>query len=113
MTTDARTIEIDPQSDAERRMLVQLGEWRPIAITLNAQEIGALYATHTSPDGFVQYLLTKFKAAGVPVEGAIDLKLAHGKLLKLKTSVRGRGFFDYIWLPENYWHVIQARGGVN
>jgi hypothetical protein len=111
---DHEVITLQAQSPAEAQMLAEMGRWKPVAITLDAQEFGALYATKTSPNGFIQYLLAKLKTTGaVPVEGVLALRLAHGKLFKLKDSPLGKGYFSYIWLPENYWQTIQAMGGVN
>lgn len=105
-------INITPSNDAERKLMAGLGPWKPVVITLDAQEIGALYKANGGPPAFLQYLLNKFKAEGVPVEGVLTKKLAHGKVFKVKQSPRGPGFFDYMWLPDSYVDKINSMGGV-
>ncbi len=46
---------------------LQSMEERPIMIALDAQEIGRMFASKTSPTAFNQYLLERFLAAGAPV----------------------------------------------
>ena len=75
-------------------------ELKPISVALHAQEIGKLYADRTSPTAFAQYLLQQFKAAGAPVDGQVHLRLAHGKIYKMKAHPWGRSWIGYMWLPE-------------
>lgn len=68
-----------------------------------------LYACNTKPHAFNQLLLAKLKDAGAPVEGTLTLRLAHGKLAKLKDSVLEEQVdFTYIWLPDAYVAAIAA-----
>lgn len=94
--------------------LEKLGDaGKPIAVTLNAQEVGAMYAAHITPYQFMQLLLAKFKDAGVPIEGQLEHKLATGKVFKKKDDLlRNPGTFVYIWLPDAYVEGLDARGGV-
>jgi hypothetical protein len=83
---------------------------QPVVVKVDAQEIGTLHVTGTTPTGYMQYLLSKFKEAGVPVEGALSLKLAHGVVLRFKRSPPG--MFLYIWLPEELWDRMRQAGGL-
>lgn len=82
-------------------------------MTLDAQEIGKFHALNIGPDAFNQELLARFLHVGAPVEkGPLGLRLAHGKICKLKTSPRGKGFFSYLFLPdEAYKAVMDYRRG--
>lgn len=88
-------------------------ESKPIAVEFNPQEIGIMYAQHYTPEQFNHELLTKLKAAGVPVEGTLKLRLAHGQVYKVREEMAGRGKFVYMWLPEAYVHGITQRGGLH
>jgi hypothetical protein len=83
---------------------------KPVVIRVDAQEIGALTVTGTSPVGYMQYLLSRFKAAGVPVEGILSLRLAHGVVLRFKRNPPGA--FLYIWLPEELWARMRRAVGL-
>lgn len=85
----------------------------PIAVEFDPQEIGIMYAQHYTPEQFNHELLTKLKAAGVPVEGTLKLRLAHGQVYKVREEMAGRGKFVYMWLPEAYVHGISQRGGLH
>jgi hypothetical protein len=88
-------------------------EPKPMVVTLDAQEIGALYAARATPWDFNQNLLSKFKAAGAPVEGVLELKLAHGQVYKMKDDLLQRpGIFTYAWLSEGYCAALDEAGGV-
>ena len=93
--------------------LAQLGSDHPIAVTLDAQDIGRMHAARYTPDQFMAELMEKFRAAGAPVEGVIQPKFAHGKLARVKDHPQGPGCFGYVWLPENYVNSIMAMGGFN
>jgi len=84
---------------------------QPIAITMDAQEIGAFAVSNITPYDFTQLLLAKLKDAGGAVEGTLHLKLAHGQLYK-KKSQPGEMIFTYIWLPEAYVDGLNQIGGV-
>lgn len=76
---------------------------KPIAVQINTADIQMLYASRTSPNSFMQLLLAKFKDAGAPVEGVLHLKMAHGKVFKLKDSIfEEQPAFTYVWVPEAY-----------
>jgi hypothetical protein len=86
---------------------------RPILVTLDANEIGRLYADSTTPDGFVQYILTKLKArAPGLVEGTLRLRLKYGRIARVKDSVQGKGFFDYLWISPAYIAKLNEMGGL-
>lgn len=74
---------------------------RPIAIAIDAQEIGRMFADRYSPYAFNQYLLERFKAAGAPVEGVIKMKLVYGAIARMKTQL-GDMQFTYLWLSPEY-----------
>lgn len=84
---------------------------KPISISVSTRDIQALFACQTSPDQYNQLLLAKLKDAGGPVEGTIRLRLAHGKLFKLKDSImQEQSEFTYLWLPEAYTAAIDGGG---
>ena len=86
----------------------------PIVVSLDAQEIGRLYAYSPSPYHFMQELLRKFKAAGAPVEGVLKLRLAHGAVVKVKQQPgQMKMSFDYMWLPAQHVEAIVFTGKVN
>lgn len=85
---------------------------KPILVTLDAQEIGVLTVTKVTPYGFIQYLLAKLKQQGGPVEGVLDLRITHGRMLRIKESAQGKGFFDYLWLPDFWLQAINDMGGL-
>jgi hypothetical protein len=86
---------------------------KPIAVMIPSHDIQALTAAKCSPYEYNQLILAKLKDAGAPVEGVINLKMAHGSVYKLKTNpmVEEPGF-TYMWLPEAYVHALNAMGGV-
>ncbi len=85
---------------------------KPIAIVVSAQDIGRMYHEKYSPKAFMQELLSRFKFAGAPVEGVINMKLAHGAVARVKSNpLEPQDFFQYIWLPEPYVRAIAAGGG--
>lgn len=78
-------------------------KFKPIAITMSADEIAQLYMSSVNPDKYNQLLLAKLKDAGGPVEGVIRLKLAHGELYKMKDKItEPSDKFTYMWLPDEY-----------
>ncbi len=80
---------------------------KPIAIAIATDDIQALFACGTSPHMFNQLILAKLKDAGAPVEGMMDLKLAHGRVFKLKDDpLKPQEAFEYLWLPEEYVYQI-------
>jgi hypothetical protein len=85
----------------------------PMLVTLDANEIGALYAARTTPDGFVQHILEKLKArAPWLVEGQLRLRLKYGRIARVKDSAQGKGFFDYLWLSPAYIEKLNEMGGL-
>jgi len=86
---------------------------QPVVVTMDAQEIGALFAVKTTPYDFMQHLLAKFKAAGAPVEGKLRLAVAHGQVYKMKDDLYSKpGTFTYVWLPQPYCDALEAQGGL-
>jgi Zn-finger nucleic acid-binding protein len=84
---------------------------KPIAIWLDAQELGVLVAKRTTPTEFNQELLRRFRHAGAPVEGMAHLKLAHGAIAKLKPDPNNQEMgFRYIWMPAPYVEAIASVG---
>ena len=84
---------------------------KPIAIWLDAQELGTLVAQRSTPNEFNQYLLRKLRDAGAPVEGMTILKLAHGAVAKERPDPAKMEFgWRYIWLPQEYVAAIAAGG---
>lgn len=76
---------------------------KPIAVEIAAIDIQMLFAVGTSPEAYAQLILAKLKDAGAPVEGIIKLKLAHGKVYKMKTNpLVEQEAFEYLWLPDAY-----------
>jgi hypothetical protein len=76
---------------------------KPISIEISTQDVQMLYACQTSPTAYMQLILAKFKDAGAPVEGTLNLKLAHGMVCKLKDNpLQEQIAFTYLWLPEAY-----------
>lgn len=75
---------------------------QPIAVVVNAQEVGRLFALHTSPQQYSQYILEKLRDLGGPVEGVLELKLTHGRMARVRDNAPGLppGQFIYVWLPE-------------
>lgn len=84
---------------------------KPISVSISANDIRMLFACGTNPDAYNQLLLAALKDAGGPVEGILHLRLAHGKLCKLKDkALEPQDAFTYVWLPEAYVAAI-AQGG--
>ena len=75
---------------------------RPIAIRVTDQEIGQLFASHTSPHRYSQFLLEKLRDAGAPVSGVLNLRLTRGKLARVKPDLTRPGVFHYLWLPDTH-----------
>lgn len=85
---------------------------KPIAVSISANDVQALFACQTDPNQYNQLLLAKLKDAGGPVEGILNLRLAHGKLTKLKDNpLVPQEEFVYLWLPDAYVHAIASAGG--
>ena len=80
-----------------------------IAIRVAGFEIAALYNDRTGPYQFSQLLLERFKAAGAPVEGIVRLRLARGKVFKIK-SRPGDASFRYVWLPNEHCQALGVQG---
>jgi hypothetical protein len=90
-----------------------LGKLKPIAVAISTDDVQALFACGTDPNQYSQLILAKLKDAGAPVEGVFKLKLAHGKVCKLKDSIHeAQSEFTYVWLPEEYVYAIQNGGGL-
>lgn len=76
---------------------------KPVKIEITTDDVHKLFLAGTSPTMYMQLLLAKLKDAGGPVEGTLNLRLAHGKLFKVKTDVlRQQDSFAYLWLPDAY-----------
>ena len=72
-----------------------------ICIKIHWREIVRLNNDKTSPTAFNQYLLTQFRAAGAPVEGLINLRLAHGAIARVKPRLDDEdGVFRYVWMTD-------------
>lgn len=85
---------------------------KPISVEINTRDIQMLYACQTSPTAYMQLILAKLKDAGAPVEGTLNLRMAHGKVFKLKDSVlEEQTAFTYLWLPEQYIAAIGSQVG--
>jgi hypothetical protein len=78
------------------------GGLKPIAVALDAQDIGRMAAENYSPYMFNQFLLEKLKAAGAPIEGTLRLRVAHGAVARVKPDLNRGAVFQYIWLDEAY-----------
>jgi hypothetical protein len=78
------------------------GVQKPIAVALNAQDVGRMYAANYSPYMFMQEVLEKLKAAGAPIEGTIRLRVAHGAVARVKPNLDNGAVFQYLWLDESY-----------
>jgi hypothetical protein len=84
---------------------------KPIAVQISTIDIQMLYAVKTSPTAFMQLILAKLKDAGAPVEGILNLRMAHGKVFKIKDSpLEEQSAFTYIWIPDAY---LAAMAGAN
>lgn len=87
---------------------------QPVIVTLDAQEIGRLAVEiGANPHAFMQTLLERFKQLGVPVEGMLRLRLACGRIYRMKTSPRGIGFFSYMWCDAQHCAALDSAGGVS
>lgn len=91
--------------------VIRQAEEKPIAIQVAGYDVARLFADHTGPYLFAQFLLERFKAAGAPVEGvpSVKLRLHHGKIFKLR-SQPGDASFRYIWLPEEHATALGVQG---
>jgi hypothetical protein len=86
---------------------------RPVAASISTDYVQALYACGTGPDAFNQLILAKLKDAGAPIEGALRLRPAHGKVFKLRDSaLEERAEFTYMWIPDAYVEAIANAGGL-
>lgn len=84
---------------------------KPISVEISTQDVRVLFACHTKPDAYMQLILAKLKDAGAPVEGTLHLKLAHGRLCKLKDNpLQEQSGFVYMWLPDAYVEAIANAG---
>jgi hypothetical protein len=83
---------------------------KPVGVMLDAQTLGRLFADHTSPFVFQQFLLEQFKQAGCDaVSGVIKFKLHRGKIFKLKAAP-GEFFFRYLWLAPILCAALGVQG---
>jgi hypothetical protein len=109
--TEARgTGEAGELAMAQHRAEEPLAEGpKPIAVQISTDDIQALFAAHTTPNSFMQLILAKLKDAGAPIEGVLHLKLAHGKVFKMKDSIfEEQAAFTYLWIPEAYLAMMSA-----
>ena len=75
---------------------------KPILVTVDAQDIGRLYASNTNPSAFRQYLIERLREAGAPVEWSpAGLKFKYGELAKFKRESEP-GRFTYAWCPDTW-----------
>lgn len=85
---------------------------RPVAVTISANDVAALHACGTRPDAYMQLILAALRDAGAPVEGTLRLRLAHGRLAKVKDDVmKPQDGFVYVWLPDEYVAAIASGAG--
>ena len=96
--------------DTAQAAAAQIMHEEPIMITIDAQTLGACFNAKMSPQVYNQFLLENFKAAGAPVEGVIKMKLARGKICKMKSHPRGPGYFGYMWLSDEAWSMVDQYG---
>jgi hypothetical protein len=91
----------------------QLAGPKPVAARISTRDIQMLYACKTSPDAFLQLILAKLKDAGCPaIEGALRLRVTHGKVFKMKTDpLVEQEAFEYLWLPPAYAEAMNMQGG--
>lgn len=83
----------------------------PIVIVITAEEIGQMTARQYGPYEYNQYVLSKLKAFGAPVEGILHLRLAHGAIARVKPDAANpQDFFQWMWLAEPYVRAIAGRG---
>ena len=94
--------------DAELVADLAHGGFKPIAVTIAANDIRMLWAMRTPPDQYIQLIYAKLRDAGcTAVEGVLHLTLAHGKLAKVKVDpLVEQDVFDYVWLPDSYVQAI-------
>jgi hypothetical protein len=88
----------------------------PVVLTVDAQTIGAMYASRATPFQYTQMLLERFKALGVPVEGMLRHRLVMGKIAKVKPDPGMQDqWIRYIWLPDEHVQALAQAGlkGVN
>ena len=83
----------------------------PVVVTLDAQDIGRMYAAGQGPYAFMQELLARMKQHGAPVEGTLRLRLAHGAVVKVKPDPGQQdAFFRYMWLPDEHVQALAVAG---
>lgn len=75
---------------------------KPVAVALDAQDIGRMAAENYSPYMFNQEILSRLKHAGAPVEGVLRLKLSYGAVARVKPALNRGAVFQYVWLPPEY-----------
>ena len=84
---------------------------KPVSVEITTRDVQMLYACQTSPKAYMQLILAKLKDAGAPVEGALNLRVAHGKVFKMKDNpMEEQSSFVYIWIPDAY--IEGMRGGL-
>jgi hypothetical protein len=80
-------------------------------IVITAEEIGQMTAKRYSPYDYQQYVLSKLRAFGAPIEGTIHLKPAHGAVARVKPNAANpQDFFQWMWLDEHYVAAIASAG---
>jgi hypothetical protein len=75
---------------------------KPVAVQLDAQDIGRMAAEGYSPYSFNQFILEKLKFAGAPIEGVLRLRCTQGAVARLKPDLAQGPVFKYVWLPPAY-----------
>ncbi len=80
---------------------------KPVFVEISTEDIQMLYACQTSPKAFMNCILAKLKDAGAPIEGVLDLRPAHGKIVKVKDHPTERqSGFVYGWISDEYAFAI-------
>jgi hypothetical protein len=83
---------------------------KPIAIWLDAVELQRLNAQRVTPYDFSQYLLRKFRDAGAPVEGMLNLRLSHGAVAKVRPDPQLKEMgFRYLWMPAEMVAAVASK----
>lgn len=83
----------------------------PVVLTVDAQTIGAMYASRATTFQYTQMLLERFKALGVPVEGALRHRLCFGQIAKVKPDPGMQDqWIRYIWLPDEHVQALAVAG---
>lgn len=103
--------ETSPSMRPIGQLLAEGGE--PIVASIDCQTMAAWYVMDgANPYKFNQKILAALRDRGAPIEGALHLKPAHGRIARIKNSPKGPGWFDYVWLPDQFVKALELAGGV-